>query len=47
MIRGEGELASRGKNIKLELGKKIKKGKEKKRKITFKKGGKGLKNASF
>ena len=30
-----------------QLGKKIKKGKEKRRKIRFKKGKKGLKNASF
>ena len=45
MVRGEGECSAGGK--KLQLGEKMKKGKEKRRKITLKKGGKGLKNASF
>ena len=40
-------MASRGKKLNKELGKKIKKGKEKRRKITLKKGENGLKNASF
>ena len=40
-------MASRGKNEIRSKGKKMKKGKEKKEENYIKKGGKGLKNASF
>ena len=46
MVRG-GLMVSWEKNKNKELREKMKRGKEKRRKITFKKGGKCLKNASF
>ena len=44
MVRGGGEWPA---GEKLGVRENMKKRKEKRRKITFKKGGKGLKNASF
>ena len=48
MVRGGGlEMVSRGKKIKLRVREKNEKGERKKKENYIKKGGRGLKNASF